>query len=399
MWFCKTTVFLQNALSFKPLSIYNLVYEARVSFVVVHTMKSPQSHSVRLLGALAAAFVLVLVDGSTAYAGFGITPPYLRNDKLTQGSTFTQEILLVRGDPVEDLKAEITLNVPGIENWITIDKGNEFLLPKGVQQVPIEITIRVPQDATFDRHQGSIRIRTLSPDPASGVSIALGAQIDVDLRVVDEIRDFEVKRVEISEAEEPKKVWWFEYPGKITFTMGIENTGNAPTAPSTVQLDIYDKRGNVVLESTHNSNTIDNVLPFETKEVKAYLPTRLPPGAYLVKYSIMRFEGEIKRSGELTLSILPRGTLTGYAGYGIEGLSTQDLLTIIIPGAVIALGLLGAAIILNVRRKNRARRRRRDRESGTSHDDGDQHTPARYAPPSREQQTGVIDLTRGRRPR
>ena len=191
--------------------------------------------------------------------------------------------------------------------------------------------------------------------------------------------------------------------------MGIENTGNAPTAPSRVQLDIYDKRGNVVLETTYNSNTIEDVLPFETREVNAYLPTRLPPGAYLVKYSIMRFEDEVKRSGELTLSILPRGTLTGYAGYGIDGLSMGDLLTIIVPTALIAISLLGATVILNIRRKNRARRRSSGgRSDRRNHDDSsdDEEPPQdtrRRTPPVRTiptpERSGVVDLSRGRRAR
>lgn len=369
-------------------------------------MNVPQIHNARWLVVVAAAF-LMFADGATVYAGFGITPPYVRNDRLTQGSTFTQEIILVRGDPIDDLKAEITLNVPGIEDWITIDRGNEFLLPAGEKQVPIAVTVRVPDDATYERHQGSIRIRTLSPDPTSGVSIALGAQIDVDVRVVDEIRDFEVKRVKISETEEPRRLWWFEYPGKITFTIGIENTGNAPTAPTRVQLDIYDKRGNVVLETTHNSNTIDDVLPFETREVNAYLPTRLPPGAYLVKYSIMRFEDEVKRSGELTLSILPKGTLTGYAGYGIDGLSMNDLLTIIVPAIIVVLGLCGATVILHLRKKNRRKNRRAAQPREPDEYDDDGHLPpeqprrfsASRSPAGGHQPSGVVDLSRGRRTR
>lgn len=344
------------------------------------------------------------MGADSVYAGFGITPPYVRNDKLTQGSTYTQEIILVRGDPMEDLKAEITLNVPTIEDWITIDRGNEFLLPKGEKQVPIRITVRVPQDANYERHQGSIRIRTLSPDPASGVSIALGAQIDVDLRVVDEIRDYEVKRVRLSEAEEPTRFWWLEYPGKITFTLGIENTGNAPTAPSKVQLDIYDKRGNVVLETTYNTNTLENVLPFETKDIVAYLPTRLPPGAYLVKYSIFRFEDEVKRAGELTLSVLPSGTLAAYAGYGLEGLSITDKFSVIIPAAVILLALIAATLIMYLRRKNRAKRQQRPKRREDYRDYDDPPTPPRRTVPQQTQKHpvsngGVVDLSGRRRVR
>jgi len=349
-----------------------------------------------------AALLVMLIDVNVAHAGFGITPPYVRNDKLTQGSTYTQEIILVRGDPVEDLKAEVTINVPGIEGWISIDKGNEFLLPAGAKQVPMQVTVRVPSNAAYERYQGNIRVRTLSPDPASGVSIALGAQIDVDLRVVDEIRDFEVKRVQMSEAEEPTRLWWLEFPGRIQFSMGIENTGNAPVAPSRVQLDVYDRKGNVVLETTYNTNEIEEVLPFETREVYAFLPTRLPPGAYLVKYSIFRYEDDVKRTGELTLSILPSGTLSSYVGYGFEGLSMQDKMTIFVPVGVVLLLLLITISIFTARKKNAKKRRR---STGKRRDYDDHYPPQspqhRSTSPQYRQYRGgaheVVDLSRSRR--
>jgi hypothetical protein len=351
----------------------------------------------------------VLGDVSTVFAGFGITPPYVRNDKLTQGSSYTQEIILVRGDPVEDLKAEITLLVPDeIKTWFTIDRGNEFLLPKGEKQVPMRVTVTVPPNAAYEHYEGAIRVRTTSPDPASGVSIALGAQIDVDIRVVDEIRDFEVKRVKLSEAEEPTRFWWLEYPGKVTFTMGIENTGNAPTAPSRVQLDVYDKRGNVVLETMYNSNSLDEVLPFETREVVAYLPTRLPPGAYLVRYSIFRFEDEVKRSGELTLSVLPTGTLSAYTGYGIEGLSRGDLMSVVVPIATLLLLLIAAILVARMRNGRKHRKKRVSKRRSRDDDEYDE-PPAprrRSAPPRRAGRapqshgpTGVVDLSGRRRAR
>jgi hypothetical protein len=349
-----------------------------------------------------AAIFFFILDTSVAHAGFGITPPYVRNDKLTQGSSFTQEIILVRGDPVDDLKAEITLNVPGIEDWITIDRGTEFLLPAGSKQVPMRVTITVPQNAAYERYQGTIRIRTLSPDPASGVSIALGAQIDVDLRVVDEIRDFEVKRVQISETEEPRRLWWLEFPGKIQFSMGIENTGNAPTSPSRVQLDIYDRRGNVVLETSYNTNEIEEVLAFETRDTIAFLPTKLPPGAYLVKYSIFRFEDEVKRSGELTLSVLPKGTLAGYVGYGFDGLSFRDKLTLIVPVGVLALLVLLVVVVFAFRRKNAKRRHKKQppkQERQQYEDDDDRPQRRTYTPPRVVENHGVVDLSRNRRNR
>jgi len=380
--------------SFPWVSRYNGVDALRVSgFACVNKEKDGyMKWCARLLGV--SLFVALYVVAPYVHAGFGITPPYVRNDKLTQGSEFTQEITLVRGDPIEDLKAELTLNVPGAESWITIDRGTEFLLPKGEKQVPIEVTVRVPANAEYKQYTGSIRIRTVSPDPASGVSIALGAQVDVDLRVVDEVRDFEVKRVRLSEVEEARRFWWLDFPGKITFTMGIENTGNAPTAPAKVQLDIYDKRGTIVLETTVNTNAIEQVRPFETREVVAYLPTRLPPGAYLVKYSIFQFSDTVKRTGELTLSVLPRGTLAGYVGYGFDGLSRGDLLSVALPiGAVILLLLL--TVFVSHRRVRRVQRRRNRTPPSDAASDAPrasrEHPSMRRAAPG-----GVVDLSRRR---
>jgi hypothetical protein len=186
--------------------------------------------------------------------------------------------------------------------------------------------------------------------------------------------------------------------------MGIENTGNAPTAPSKVQMDIYDRRGNVVLETVYNTNTIDEILPFETRDAIAFLPTRLPPGAYLVKYSVFRFEDDIKRSGELTLSVLPEGTLATYEGYGIDGLSFRDKLTIIIPLAIVLIVGLGLVLILWIRRKNAKRRRQQkgvsQYEEQYQDDDDDYPQPPRRQMSQRpvrrmpEGEHGVVDLSR-----
>lgn len=329
------------------------------------------------------AVLLSLTAFDAVYAGFGITPPYVRNDRLTKGSEFTQEIILVRGDPVEDLKAEISINVPGIEDWFTIDRGMEFILPKGQSQVPMNVTVRVPSNAPYEEFTGNIRVRTVSPDLASGVSIALGAQIDVDIRVVDKILDFEVRRVQLSEVEEPKRIWWLDYPGRIRFAVTIKNTGNAPVAPSRVKFEIFDKRGNVKLEEIENTNSIARVAPFDTKPVEAYLPTHLPPGGYLVKYSIY-LEDEIKRQGELTLSVLPEGTIDGYQGYGFTGLSLGDKLTLIVPPVVLLIGIL-AAILISMRMKKRREARRARKRAPQQMQEYDEYEEPQYDPVPQQQ--------------
>jgi len=79
-------------------------------------------------------FILGLLNANVVFAGFGITPPYVVNSNLTRGSHFEKEILLTRGDPVEDLRIEVSIDVPGANDWISIAQGNSFIMPKGEQK-------------------------------------------------------------------------------------------------------------------------------------------------------------------------------------------------------------------------------------------------------------------------
>ncbi len=278
------------------------------------------------------AFLLVGFS-DVAYAGFGITPPYVTNSSLTRNSVYDQTIFIVRSDPTSDLKATISVDVPGVNEWFTVIEGNEFILPKGEQKVPMTVRVTVPDDADFKQYSGNIRIKTGTPDgaPASaGVNISLGAQIDVDLTVIDrEIRDFKVRKIGISDLNEGHKVGWLYFPGKIRFEMLIENTGNVPVAPSDVVFRIYDRGGNVLLEETRKKGAIDLVDPFLTETIFAEIPTRLPQGSYLARFEIKNGD-EVKLEGEVNVSILPYGTLQA-AGFGFIGLSLPHKLSVIVP--------------------------------------------------------------------
>jgi len=329
-------------------------------------------------------WIFFLFSAHLAHAGFGITPPYLRSNTLTKGSVYSQEIIIVRGDPVEDLKTKITINVPTIGGWITVDKGMEFILPKGKTQFPIKLTVTVPKDAEYGAYTGNIRIMTTSLNTIeSGVRIALGAQVDVDLKVVDKVFDFNVKRVELSETEEGYKYWWLDFPGKISFWTHIENTGNVPASPSRVSFDIYNSAGAKLLESVENIGKIEEVAPFETKKVLVNLPTWLPPGGYLVKFKVYKQE-EVARAGELTLSILPTGTIPGYVGYGFEGLKTEDKLSIILP--------VGAPLALfgSLRAVKTGKKRKKRKSSGSK----DAAPPSSENTSVRPSSSHVVDLSR-----
>ncbi len=236
----------------------------------------------------------------TVKAGFGVTSPYVENDRLTPGAHYEKKMIIVRGDPTEDWKAELTINVPGADDWISIDKGQEFILPKGEKQTPIVVTVNVPKNAKFARYQGAIRIRTLPAKPTGGVSIALGARINVDLEVVKGgIFDFVIQGVKLFDINEG----W-----KIKLGIELKNTGNVEASPTKIYLDVYDSSNQIKIVSLANDGLADKVKPFETKELIAEFPNQLKAGPYYAHFKIYNRD-ILAKEGELSLSILPPGTL------------------------------------------------------------------------------------------
>ncbi len=302
-------------------------------------------------------FLLLYSIAQPVHAGFGITPPYVNNNRLTRGTVFEQKITLVRSNPIDDLKTEITMNIPGIESWFSVDRGTEFVFPKDTTQLPIIIRVTVPEDAEYKVYDGVIRIRTSSAAPATGatgVSIALGAQVDVDIEVVDKIYDFTVRKTRNADVEEGRRRWGLFFPGKIRFFMTVENTGNTTFGPTKVQFDIYDNEMETLLETTYNTNDIEQIDPFGTKEVMAELPTRLSPGRYSVKYTIFKND-EVAQQNTLVMTVAAIGTVPGYEGYGFDGLSVEDKMKV--GGALGVPLLLFASLGTIVAVKRRKRRR------------------------------------------
>ena len=254
--------------------------------------------------------LIILAWANSALADFGISPPYVRNDKLIQGSHYEQKIILVRGDPTEDLKAEITLDVFQANDWISIDKGLEFILPKGEKQMPIVVSVNVPEDAEFGNYEGAIRIRisSLKSSESGMVAIALGGRIDIDLVVIEEeIFDFEVRSIKALDLEKGQT---------IEFLMQIKNTGNIESAPTKVHFNIFDIEKKELLESVDNANQLETIKPFEIKKIVAEFPTELEKGNYWAQFKIFRNE-EVANEGEVPFSILSKGAI------GVESLEKE----------------------------------------------------------------------------
>jgi len=298
--------------------------------------------------------------------GFGITPPYVTNDSLTDNSHYEQTIILVRSDTSSDLQATVAVNVPGANDWISVDRGLQFIMPKGTQQMPIIVSVNVPSNAKLGHYTGNIQI-VVSPltGPTPGtVGITIGAQIDVNLQVIDQkMANFTVRRVQLANAEEGSSLWWMHFPGKAVFAMDIENTGNISAAPEKVVFTYEDYLTQRILETETNSNRLASIDPFEAKTVEADVPTYLPQGSYKVFYQIFgRDDGDVIGQGTLDMSILSPGTLTGYIGYGFWGIRTSEKLITL--AVVLGILLIFYGIVMLARYafgSKRGRKGRRDR--------------------------------------
>ena len=251
--------------------------------------------------------VLLLVFGlsQNAEAGFGISSPYVKNDRLVPGSHYEKEITLVRGDLDEDWNVEISVNVPGANDWFSVNKGKEFIMPKGERITKVLIIVDVPDNVRFGKYQGKIIVKTSPVKRSSGmISIALGAQVDVDLDVVKaEIFDFAVKGIKTVDTVEGHKWWLFNFATKIKLLIEIENLGNIWAAPNRVQIDLYDNQGNELLESVETTR-MKKVKPFGTEEITAEMPTILTAGSYQAYFKIFKND-EIINEGQTHISIIP----------------------------------------------------------------------------------------------
>lgn len=274
-------------------------------------------------------FFLLLVWGGDVQAGFGISPPYVKSSKLIPGSHFEQKIYLLRSSAEEDLAANLIVEAPKIASWISFDKGTSFDLPKGELQVPMIVRIDVPNDAEMGKYIGNINVR-IAPSAKSGggVAIALGARIDVDLDVTNEMDpNFKIRLVQVQSLEELSRPWnWpiFSYfLRRLDVKMKVENTGNVETRPTRVHIEVYDitKQRNLEIADYEGLEMIPS---FQTKDLVARFPTKLAAGDYWANIKIYK-DKDVVYFNEMAFTVykpgqMPGGYKLGYKPYLIAAI-------------------------------------------------------------------------------
>ena len=232
--------------------------------------------------------VLMLLIAGSCQAGLGISPSQWIEKHALRGSSIEKIFTLSRAEPKEDLyfKAEIEGE---IKDWIKIDKGLEFVMPKGKQQFPIRVSIDVPEDAEYKNYQGSIRLKSEPKAEATeGIGVVLSALIQIDLTVSEEeFLDYEVLQIAIPKQEEGK-------PLKVV--LKIWNRGNVEAKPTKLTADFWDKYKWEQLESKEitDFSKIEAIASFSEGEIKLELPIKFEPEQYWANIKVYQDEELLK---------------------------------------------------------------------------------------------------------
>jgi len=212
-------------------------------------------------------------------AGFGISPPRVWNDYLVPGSHFEQVITLTRSDPQNSIAIETEVDASDITDWIKIKEGNNFTYPAGSKQFPMTVIVDVPEDAGYSNYYGKINIKAVPVGASGQVTVALGAVIDIKLKVSGEkFSDFKVQGIDIPNLEEG----W-----PLKFLVTLENLGNIKVRPSRVHLDIFDDYHQQNLKSGDITN-MTWVDSFKVGASQGELAMNLSPGQYWADYEIYK---------------------------------------------------------------------------------------------------------------
>src|SRR3989344_4928792 len=246
--------------------------------------------------------IVVFSIGAYADAGFGISPPWLKNTHLSPGSHYEQDIFLVQGKPESSVQVTATIeSAEQIASWINFKPGNAFIIPAGTQQFPVRVTVDVPRDAGYETYTGKIRFvaTSVGADNNSNIAIQLGSLAEITLTVTsDEYSDFNVRGVSIDDIEESMP---------ITMGVRLENLGNIKVRPTRISLRIYDKWHEQILQEG-DAETTEWIESFATGMIRATMPTTLSLGDYFADFEIYKGEEVIARDKE-RFNIVEKGTL------------------------------------------------------------------------------------------
>lgn len=299
--------------------------------------------------ALAVALVAGFFCVSTplvSYAGFGISPPSITENRLVAGSVLKRTIYLVQGNAPADVNISLVTDSKNIKEWLSFSPGEAFTIPAGVQQFPLKVTVSVPKNAAMGVYKAYVRLTAAPPmaDSSGEVAIALGGRIDITLTVGNEVfESYEITGIEIRDITTNQRP---------TVLFSVNNTGNVPSGPHSASFELFNKFGNIRL-GYGESDITDTVPPFSEGGMTVTFPidVRLAEGSYYGRALIYADDQRVVKETRTTFRVKKggfSGLLAAAGGIGVPLAS----------GVIGGLAIL-VFIVLLVRRKRRRAAKRK----------------------------------------
>lgn len=262
------------------------------------------------------AVLVFLFSFRTAHAAFGVSPPFLNADHLVPGAHYEQTIYLVRDDASIDLpiKAALTID-PRAQPWVSIDKGFNFIIPTDTHQFPVTITIDVPKGTGLGLYKGNLTF-TGAPSQAGQVTIALGAQVVINLTVGNDIYEkYSIPLIKFLDVEEG----W-----SPRVYVKFSNEGNVPERLDGASFELLDQYGGARLAFSQTPNGLPETPPFTVKEYTVEFPVdfHLGLGQYWGSVAFYK-DSKLVASQKTIFNVLQKGSLSSPAEQFLQSLRSS----------------------------------------------------------------------------
>ncbi len=255
-----------------------------------------------VVGSILGAFFL-FSEIQTTYAAFGVSPPAFRTEHALKGSTYSQIIYLVRDQADEELNIAAKLDINDrIRSWFVINDGKEIIIPKGVRQFPVNVTLKIPKDANLGVYNGTMSF-VGAPARAGQVTIALGAEVTINIIVGTGIyRKFSVPLIEFLDIEEG----W-----SPRMNVKVNNEGNIAENLDRAVYELYDQFGAVRLAYIQKNDGFPEIEPFTIRDFIVEFPIdlHLGVGNYWGSVSLMKDE-KVIATQRTVFKVLEKGSLS-----------------------------------------------------------------------------------------
>jgi hypothetical protein len=286
------------------------------------------------------------VKNEVVYAGFGVSPSSIINKTLVPGSFFEQDVVLVQGHPDFDLNVIATVNAGKMNDWIKIENGKNFTIPKGIQQFPMKVNISIPSNVELGEYKGEIDIRTSTAGKqGAGVSVALGANVAIDLGVTEiKVSDFAIQNFQIPDVI---------VGSPIKFLIKVKNDGNIDNGPTKAILTFFDQYHSKQLGQQEEAIT-EKVKSFQTSSIAVEFPNNFEVGSYWADVKIYS-DDKIAANSKIFFNVInqpvaQKGQQSKAFAFSLPNFSAIPLWVYLLVGAVLIIAIL-VIIILILRKK------------------------------------------------